>query len=216
MSTEGIGKDSRNAQQGFAFRGIDAVMNALSGPLVDAGLLILPRVMGRTQVERATAKGGVLFYTTLEVEFDFVSAEDGSVHVVRVIGEAMDSADKSSNKAMSAAYKYACLQAFCIPTEGDNDADKTTPGPGAPRAPIARIVTEEEQKEVAAGLTDAAAAEANEDPYAKMLALVTEASTTEILSAMKVAVSKFRTDARWPELKAAYTAAVTRLSGKKE
>jgi hypothetical protein len=38
----------------------------------------------------------------------------------------MDSADKATNKAMSAAYKYACLQTFCIPTEGDNDADATT------------------------------------------------------------------------------------------
>jgi hypothetical protein len=35
----------------------------------------------------------------------------------------MDSADKSSNKAQSAAYKYAAMQVFCIPTEGDNDAD---------------------------------------------------------------------------------------------
>jgi hypothetical protein len=43
-----------------------------------------------------------------------------------MIGEAMDSGDKSSNKAMSAAYKYAAFQAFCIPTEGDNDADATT------------------------------------------------------------------------------------------
>jgi hypothetical protein len=39
----------------------------------------------------------------------------------------MDMADKATNKAMSAAYKYACLQAFCIPTEGDNDADASTP-----------------------------------------------------------------------------------------
>jgi D-mannonate dehydratase len=38
----------------------------------------------------------------------------------------MDSGDKASNKAMSAAYKYAAFQAFCIPTEGDNDADSTT------------------------------------------------------------------------------------------
>lgn len=38
----------------------------------------------------------------------------------------MDSGDKASNKAMSAAYKYAAIQTFCIPTEGDNDADSTT------------------------------------------------------------------------------------------
>jgi hypothetical protein len=41
-------------------------------------------------------------------------------------GEAMDSGDKATNKAMSAAYKYACMQAFSIPTEGDNDADAHT------------------------------------------------------------------------------------------
>ena len=35
----------------------------------------------------------------------------------------MDSADKATNKAMSAAYKYMAMQTFCIPTEGDNDAD---------------------------------------------------------------------------------------------
>lgn len=38
----------------------------------------------------------------------------------------MDSGDKATNKAMSAAFKYACMQAFCIPTEGDNDADSKT------------------------------------------------------------------------------------------
>jgi hypothetical protein len=38
----------------------------------------------------------------------------------------MDSGDKSTNKAMSAAYKYACIQSFCIPTEGDNDTENTT------------------------------------------------------------------------------------------
>ena len=30
---------------------------------------------------------------------------------------------------MSAAYKYAAFLTFCIPTEGDNDADATTPEP---------------------------------------------------------------------------------------
>jgi hypothetical protein len=64
-----------------------------------------------------------LFSVVVDVEFDFVSATDGSAHTVKTYGEAMDTADKATNKAMSAAYKYACLQTFCIPTEGDNDAD---------------------------------------------------------------------------------------------
>jgi len=89
-------------------------------------LCILPRVLSRSCEERTSAKGGVLFYVTIEAEFDFVAACDGSKHVVKTFGEAMDSGDKATNKAMSAAYKYALMQAFAIPTEGDNDADATT------------------------------------------------------------------------------------------
>lgn len=128
LSRDGISKGRRNEQQGFAFRGIDDVMNALSALLAGAELLILPRMSSRTQEERPTAKGGVLFYVTVRAEFDFVSVRDGSLHTVTMYGEAMDSADKATNKAMSAAYKYACLQVFCIPTEGmADDADLTTP-----------------------------------------------------------------------------------------
>lgn len=117
MAATGISKDRRNQQQGFNFRGIDQVYNALAPALVNQGLLILPRITERTVTERTTQKGGVLFYVVVKAEFDFVSTEDGSIHTVTTYGEAMDSGDKATNKAMSIAYKYAALQAFCIPTE---------------------------------------------------------------------------------------------------
>lgn len=126
MSKDGIAKANKNTQQGYNFRGIDDVYNALAPVMSEVGLVVLPRVLSRECVERINQKGNPLFYTTVEVEFDFVSSHDGSKHTVKTYGEAMDSADKSTNKAMSAAYKYACMQAFCIPTEGDNDADATT------------------------------------------------------------------------------------------
>ena len=126
LSKTGISKDNKNTQQGYKFRGIDDVYNALAPVLSECRLLILPRVLTRSVTERETKNGGALFYVVLDVEFDFVSAVDGSKHVVRVVGEAMDSGDKATNKAMSAAYKYACMEAFCIPTEGDNDADAQT------------------------------------------------------------------------------------------
>lgn len=126
LCRDGITKDRRNQQQGYNFRGIDDVYNALSPLLAKHGLCILPRILTRDVQERQTQKGGVLFYVTVEAEFDFVCAEDASKHTVRTFGEAMDSADKATNKAMSAAYKYAAFQAFAIPTEGDNDADSAT------------------------------------------------------------------------------------------
>ena len=117
MATTGISKDRRNQQQGFNFRGIDQVYNALAPALVNHGLLILPRITERTVTERVNQKGTVLFYVVVKAEFDFVSTEDGSIHTVTTYGEAMDSGDKATNKAMSIAYKYAAFQAFCIPTE---------------------------------------------------------------------------------------------------
>lgn len=126
IGAEGIAKGRRNQQQGYSFRGIDEVYNALSPILAKHKLVMLPRILSREVVERQTQKGGALFNVTVEAEFDLVSAEDGSKHTVRTFGEAMDSADKATNKAMSAAYKYAAMQTFCIPTEGDNDADAQT------------------------------------------------------------------------------------------
>lgn len=143
IAREGIAKDRKNQQQNYQFRGIDDVYNALSPILAKHSLCVLPRVLNRTTIERTTQKGGVLFYTTVEAEFDFVSAEDGSRHTIKTFGEAMDSADKSTNKAMSAAYKYACMQAFCIPTEGDNDPDASTPDV----APLDRKALEPRRKQ---------------------------------------------------------------------
>lgn len=126
LSKVGISKDKKNTQQGYSFRGIDDVFNALSPLLAKHGLCIFPRVLARECEERQTAKGGIIFYVTVEAEFDLVCAEDGSKHTVKTFGEAMDSGDKATNKAMSAAYKYAAFQTFAIPTEGDNDADAHT------------------------------------------------------------------------------------------
>lgn len=80
-------------------------------------------------------------------DFDFVSTEDGSIHTVTTYGEAMDSGDKATNKAMSIAYKYAAFQAFCIPTEEtavDPDAEVHQVAPQqkakpAPDAALARL-----------------------------------------------------------------------------
>lgn len=159
MSKEGISKGRKNQQQGYAFRGIDDVYAALAPHLAANGLCILPRVTARETIERQTKAGGTLFYTSLTVEFDFVAVADGSKHTVCTIGEAMDSGDKSSNKAMSAAYKYACFLAFAIPTEGDNDADAVTHEPApkaapAPYKPTGPMITPDTNKALSALCSD--------------------------------------------------------------
>lgn len=117
-----IGKNSRNQQQGFMYRGVDAVMNAINPALTKYKIFVVPEVLEQTREERTTAKGGLLIYSICKIKYTFF-AEDGSSVEAVVIGEGMDSGDKSTNKAMSIAFKYACFQVFCIPTEEMKDPD---------------------------------------------------------------------------------------------
>lgn len=123
-----VGKNSRNQQQGFMFRGIDAVMNAINPALTKFKVFIVPEVLDQTREERTTAKGGLLIYSICKIKYTFY-AEDGSSVTAVVIGEGMDSGDKATNKAMSIAFKYACFQVFCIPTEEMKDPDEECPAP---------------------------------------------------------------------------------------
>jgi len=146
VAREGISKTRKNQQQGYAFRGIDDVYNSLSSLLARYGLCIIPRYLSRTVTEHQSRNGGVLFNVVVEAEFDLVGP-DGSMHTARNYGEAMDSADKATNKAMSAAYKNMALQVFAIPTEGDNDADYRTPDPVKAKAAQQAIVNEALERE---------------------------------------------------------------------
>ena len=122
-----IGKDKKNQQQGFMFRGIDQVMNTMKPLLSKHGVFIVPEILETKREERLTKSGGTLIYTMHKIVYHFM-ADDGSQVVACVVGEGMDSADKSSNKAMAVAFKYACFQVFCIPTEemAKDDPDNYT------------------------------------------------------------------------------------------
>lgn len=117
-----IGKDKKNQSQGFMYRGIDDVMNALNPAFIKNKIFTVPQVLEQSREERTTAKGGLLIYSICKVKYTFY-AEDGSNVEVVTIGEGMDSGDKATNKAMAIAFKYACFQLFCIPTEEMSDPD---------------------------------------------------------------------------------------------
>lgn len=127
LAKEGIAKDRNNQQQKYKFRGIDDVFNALAPLLAKHGVVIAPQYYDRQVTEKQTRNGGVLFYVSIIGSFEFFSSKDASCVSVTTFGEAMDSGDKATNKAMSAAYKYACFQTFCIPTEGEGkDSEEQT------------------------------------------------------------------------------------------
>src|SRR3990167_8217136 len=120
-----IEKNNRNQQQGYSFRGIDDMYNALNEHLAKANIFFTSEIVEKTREEKTSKAGAQLIYTILHVRWT-VSAEDGSFVLTETIGEAMDSGDKSANKAMSAAYKYALMQIFCIPTKEDKDTENQT------------------------------------------------------------------------------------------
>ncbi len=120
-----VGKNDTNKQQGFKYRGIDSVMNALNPAMIKHKIFCVPEVLEQTREERTTAKGATLIYSVCKMRYRFYATDGSSVDAV-VVGEGMDSGDKATNKAMSVAFKYACFQTFCIPTEDlmdDPDAD---------------------------------------------------------------------------------------------
>lgn len=121
-----ISKSQKNLQQGFLYRGIDVVMNVFQPLLSKHKVFVVPTVLESNREERQTKSGTNMIYTTLKVKYDFM-CDDGSCVSAVVQGEGMDSADKSSNKAMSVAFKYALFQVFCIPTEEMIDPDSETP-----------------------------------------------------------------------------------------
>lgn len=136
LGKRGIAKSRENVDQSYFFRGIDQVYAALNPLLVEHGLIVLPRVLTRLTDARQTRSGGSLYNVALEMAYRVVAVTDGSsLPEIVVWGEGSDTADKATNKAMSAAYKYFAIQLFCIPVEGDEDADRTTPEDSRPAPP---------------------------------------------------------------------------------
>ena len=119
----GVAKSHTNPVDDYRYRSIDDVIGALSPLLAKHRLCVLPRVLERHVLERQGTRESLLLSVALRVAFELVSAEDGSTHQVEAYGEALDAGDKATAKAMSAAYKSAMLQTFCIPAGNNHDAD---------------------------------------------------------------------------------------------
>lgn len=130
----------------YKFRGIDDVYSALQQLLAEHGVTPIPWVLSEKREDRQTSKGSWMLYTVLHMQYTLYH-RDGSSVVASTVGEAADSGDKSSNKAMSAAQKYALLQIFCIPTEGDNDTENHSPEWAAPAQPQQRPAQNRAQKQ---------------------------------------------------------------------
>jgi hypothetical protein len=120
----GVAKREKNAQQGFSFRGIDAVVNAIAPALREVGGVVVPTILEKTYDRGVTKSGTPTVECFLTVAFDWYGT-DGTAPIRGVVcSEAMDTSDKATAKAMSVAYRTYLLQTLMLPTdEKDPDAD---------------------------------------------------------------------------------------------
>lgn len=126
-----IGKDQKNQAQGFKFRGIDQFVNTLYPALTKHGVFMAPECVSETheikEVTRSTGKTGYDKHVTILMKYHFFAEDGSSVVVGPIPAEGLDSGDKATNKALSAALKYALIQTFSVPTEDMEDGDRVSP-----------------------------------------------------------------------------------------
>lgn len=175
-----VGKDGRNTQQGYNFRGVDAVVIAAGPAFRRHGIIPMPRVgwVHREEVE-VGSKRTVMALVTVRVTYRFIGPAGDYLEAVDIPGEAMDSGDKAVAKAMSVAYRIALLQALAIPTD-DPDPDEQS----FERAPKVNPVQADDLP-LAEAHHNAAEAHHNaaEDLNRRIEALLTDADATAALKA---------------------------------
>lgn len=114
---QSVSKDSRNQSQNFNFRGIDAVVNAVGPALRKHGVVVMPvDAASRTRDVTVGRNQTAMREVTVTVIYR-VFGPEGDSFDGQALGEAMDSGDKATPKAMSVAYRTFLLQALTIPTD---------------------------------------------------------------------------------------------------
>jgi hypothetical protein len=110
---------------GYPYRGIDDMYLAVQAALIKYGVVCSPRLVDKVIETIQTKSGGRATHILLTIDHWFY-APDGSAMITTTLGESIDTGDKAANKAMSAAYKYALIETFCVPTmdpKADTEAE---------------------------------------------------------------------------------------------
>lgn len=165
---EAIGRERHNRQQGFKYRGIDDLYNALGPVMAKHGVFSVPQVLSSEYHERTSKSGGVLIHARLTIQYTFWAADGSKVECV-VVGEGMDSGDKAANKAMSVAHKYALTQTFNVRTENSDDPDAESHEVESGSKPLPRLP----------GANPPAAPTISRDEQVKLFALAHEKNWTD-------------------------------------
>lgn len=195
-----VGKTQRNAQQGYNFRGIEDIVNAVNPVLGRHGLVILPDVLERIGEERTTKSGGAWYTVHVHVRYTLVGPA-GDTLTCSAWGEGVDNGDKATNKAMTTAFKNMLTQVFAISTKDISDGETQQPPQteGGQRAQAQsggdpNLATDKQLKMLGVtaskiGVKDSAAARARIadqfDIHVESLKLLTKRQASQIIEAWK-------------------------------
>lgn len=193
QQVQGLAKKDKNQAQGFNFRGIDAVMNAVGPALRTAGGFITPTILEKTNDVLPARNGGSMQVVRLTVQYSVYGSEGAPVVGV-VAAEAFDSGDKATAKAMSVAYRTFLLQLLCLPTdEPDPDAHSYEIAGGVDTNSLVAwgdavndATTMEELKQIwgeVAGFCDTAFKHGTKETTLKQLINTRKASLSKVVSA---------------------------------
>lgn len=131
-----IGKDDKNKDLGYSFRGIDSILNKAGPVATELGIVTAPQTRLVSSEEVHSSSGTRGYRVVVETVWTFsvhVERDEGDVRfphysslVAQTLGEAIDYSDKAVNKATRQSEKNAWQQVFSIPT-GEPDPDAETP-----------------------------------------------------------------------------------------
>lgn len=136
---QSIGKNDRNTDQNFSFRGIDSVMSAVGPVLRKHGVSVIPQALDEISERYETKRGANMVNRLVKVGFKVIGPRGDSFEG-STYGEAADSGDKAVSKAHSVAYRTFLLQALTIPTD-EPDPDSNSHERTAPEATLADLKT---------------------------------------------------------------------------
>lgn len=129
-----IGKGELYNQSGtrFNFRGVDTVVNVFGPVTLKHGVNVLSSKVEATYGTKNTKSGGTMRECSVLVTWTIMGPM-GDSFTLQTMGEALDTADKSTTKAQSVALRTLLLGFGLTPThDTDPDADRIERGIEAP------------------------------------------------------------------------------------
>lgn len=129
-----IGKGELYNQSGtrFNFRGVDTVVNVFGPVTLKHGVHVMSSKVEATYGTKNTKSGGTMRECSVLVTWTIMGPM-GDTFTLQTMGEALDTADKSTTKAQSVALRTLLLGFGLTPTnDTDPDADRIERGIEAP------------------------------------------------------------------------------------